>query len=423
MGDIIIRVIEGSGLIAADSNGKSDPFVVVELLEDPLQKKQKTRIHHKTLNPIWNESFNFRALSPFSHIIFKVWDHDYLKRNDPLGNTQVDVSRLIPNTPNDLWLNLQGVPTGRLHVNIIFTPLAQSSNPAPVRPQDVYVPQPQPYIPQQQQGVYPTPPQMSYYPPQQPLLQIPSAPPVGMQAPIEFSKPFASSNPSYPSYPPPFQAGGPIQQVQMQNLGGMVQGPPLAKFFVDVKKREFRDYILVMDMSGSMAGHRWKLAKEATMLIAPFACQADPDGITLYLFNHSYKKYSNLTTGDQVRSIFECEQPHSTTDLTGVLRAAFEEHFKTNKPTTILVVTDGEPDDQNTVKKEIIRATRDMQYDEELSVSFIQIGDDRDATRFLHELDDSLRSQGAKYDIVDTIPASTLGSMSFSELIHRSIYD
>ena len=30
---------------------------------------------------------------------------------------------------------------------------------------------------------------------------------------------------------------------------------------------------------------KWEQAKEATMKIAPFACQADPDGITLYLFN------------------------------------------------------------------------------------------------------------------------------------------
>lgn len=59
----------------------------------------------------------------------------------------------------------------------------------------------------------------------------------------------------------------------------------IAKFFVSVKKREYRDYILIMDMSGSMAGSRWRMAKEATMKIAPFACQADPDGITLYLFN------------------------------------------------------------------------------------------------------------------------------------------
>jgi hypothetical protein len=59
----------------------------------------------------------------------------------------------------------------------------------------------------------------------------------------------------------------------------------LTKFFVNVKKRENRDYIVIMDMSGSMHGRKWEQAKRATMQIAPFACQADPDGITLYLFN------------------------------------------------------------------------------------------------------------------------------------------
>lgn len=47
MGDLFIRVIEAKNLIPADTNGKSDPFVTVEIVEDPLQKKQKTKIHHK----------------------------------------------------------------------------------------------------------------------------------------------------------------------------------------------------------------------------------------------------------------------------------------------------------------------------------------------------------------------------------------
>jgi Ca2+-dependent lipid-binding protein len=47
MGDVKIFIIEAKELIAADRNGKSDPFVTVEVLEDPIQGKQKTKVHHK----------------------------------------------------------------------------------------------------------------------------------------------------------------------------------------------------------------------------------------------------------------------------------------------------------------------------------------------------------------------------------------
>lgn len=57
---------------------------------------------------------------------------------------------------------------------------------------------------------------------------------------------------------------------------------------MDIRKRLNREYIVIMDMSGSMRGQKWEQAKTATMQIAPFACQGDPDGITLYLFSGIY---------------------------------------------------------------------------------------------------------------------------------------
>lgn len=47
MGDLTIRILEATNLIPSDRNGKSDPYVTVEILEDPMQKKQKTHTHHK----------------------------------------------------------------------------------------------------------------------------------------------------------------------------------------------------------------------------------------------------------------------------------------------------------------------------------------------------------------------------------------
>lgn len=50
MGDLKVYVMEASNLIPADRNGKSDPFVSLEILEDPIQGKQKTKIQSKVTN-------------------------------------------------------------------------------------------------------------------------------------------------------------------------------------------------------------------------------------------------------------------------------------------------------------------------------------------------------------------------------------
>ncbi|MBA4444255.1 hypothetical protein FHL01_00400, partial [Cylindrospermopsis raciborskii CS-506_C] len=62
---------------------------------------------------------------------------------------------------------------------------------------------------------------------------------------------------------------------------------------------------------------------------------------------------------------------------------------------TILVITDGEPDDRKAVFEVVIKASRKMDKDEELAISLIQVGRDPQATRFLKTLDDQLQSVGA----------------------------
>ena len=45
-------------LAAMDLGGTSDPYVKVYLLPDK-NKKFETKVHRKTLNPVFNESFKF----------------------------------------------------------------------------------------------------------------------------------------------------------------------------------------------------------------------------------------------------------------------------------------------------------------------------------------------------------------------------
>ncbi|PMB08584.1 hypothetical protein CEN49_09400 [Fischerella thermalis CCMEE 5273] len=199
---------------------------------------------------------------------------------------------------------------------------------------------------------------------------------------------------------------------------------------------ENRDYTLIIDKSGSMATpdqkggrSRWLAAQESTFALASKCEQLDPDGITVYLFSGRFKRYENVTSS-KVSQIFQENDPAGTTDLAAVLKHATDNYFERKtagqtKPNgeTILVVTDGEPDDRKAVMKVIIETSRRMDRDEELAISFIQVGKDPHASRFLKVLDDELETAGAKFDICDTITMDDMEDMSLSEVLLNAIND
>ena len=53
-------IISASDLAAMDIGGTSDPYVKVYLLPDK-KKKYETKVHRKTLNPTFNETFVFKV--------------------------------------------------------------------------------------------------------------------------------------------------------------------------------------------------------------------------------------------------------------------------------------------------------------------------------------------------------------------------
>ena len=199
---------------------------------------------------------------------------------------------------------------------------------------------------------------------------------------------------------------------------------------------ENRDYTLIIDKSGSMATpdqkggrSRWVAAQESTIALASKCEQLDPDGITIYLFSGKFKRYDDVTSA-KVAQIFQENDPAGTTNLAAVLQDALNNYFQrkaagNTKPNgeTILVITDGEPDDRKAVFEVIIQATRQMEKDEELGISMIQVGSDAQATKFLKALDDQLQGVGAKFDICDTITLDDLEDMSLTDVLMNAITD
>lgn len=194
-----------------------------------------------------------------------------------------------------------------------------------------------------------------------------------------------------------------------------------------------RDYTLIIDKSGSMAKidetggkSRWKQMQESALALAIKCESLDPDGITVYTFSGRFKRYDNVTSA-KVEQIFIENEPMGSTNLADVLADAVNSYFKRKSSNargeTILVITDGEPDDRKAVMKVIIEASRRMDKDEELAISFIQVGKDPEATRFLKALDDDLQGVGAKFDIVDTVTVDDMENMSLSEVLLNAIID
>ncbi|WP_254567776.1 VWA domain-containing protein [Oscillatoria sp. HE19RPO] len=198
---------------------------------------------------------------------------------------------------------------------------------------------------------------------------------------------------------------------------------------------ENRDYTLIVDKSGSMmtpdgggSKTRWSSAEESTFALAAKCEQLDADGITVYLFSGRFQRYDNVTSA-KVAQIFKENEPSGRTDLASVLQDAVNHYFQ-NKASgqaksgeTILVITDGEPDDRKAVMRVIVEATRQMERDEELAISMIQVGNDTQATRFLKALDDELEGVGAKFDIVDTITIDEMEDYTLSEVLLKAISD
>mmetsp|Transcript_30305 Transcript_30305/g.41704 ORF Transcript_30305/g.41704 Transcript_30305/m.41704 type:complete len:322 (+) Transcript_30305:30-995(+) len=193
-----------------------------------------------------------------------------------------------------------------------------------------------------------------------------------------------------------------------------------------------RDYSIIIDASSSMFSgeweareidnyadsngncDRWKGAKTAVEFLAPLACKCDADGITLYFFSDGFIKYPNIQSSEHVELLFGLEenQFQGGTDLAKVLQDALNpdnlnSFGERSKPESILIITDGAPDDPDAVEEILIKATLNtylMKKADDICISIVQIGDDIMATSWLEGLSDRLMAKGARYNIVDVLP-------------------
>ncbi|KAF5477412.1 hypothetical protein F2P56_004052 [Juglans regia] len=110
-----VEVVEASGMKPSDLNGLADPYIKGQL--GPYRFRTKTQ--KKTLAPKWLEEFKIPIItweSP-NTLCIEVRDKDHFV-DDTLGDCSVDIGELRGGQRHDLWLPLQNVKTGRLHLAI-----------------------------------------------------------------------------------------------------------------------------------------------------------------------------------------------------------------------------------------------------------------------------------------------------------------
>ncbi|KAL8584465.1 Arf guanine nucleotide exchange factor syt1 [Nucella lapillus] len=101
-GELAVTVIQATDLPGMDMSGTSDPYVKVFLAPDK-KRKCETKVHRKTLQPVFNETFHFKA--PYAEIgsktlTFVIYDFDRFSKHDQIGRVlvplrAVDLGRVI----------------------------------------------------------------------------------------------------------------------------------------------------------------------------------------------------------------------------------------------------------------------------------------------------------------------------------------
>ena len=226
-----LTAIEARDLLSADSNGFSDPYFKIPHKQrgfvDIPGKKHKTAWIKKTLNPVWNHTFESVEFNPTvtTKLQIEVFDYDRFGKDDPIGTAFINLEWMLVGQQDvlDEWIPLtvtikdkkakttQNVQKGSVHVKLQVKYRPPQYMNAQARPAQSQMIQPQGQIPPPMQSniaqssvvpqnnvpnMYPTFNQVSSSQPPsqppsgQPPIQQPGQIPPGQQPiPQQFSQP------------------------------------------------------------------------------------------------------------------------------------------------------------------------------------------------------------------------------------------
>jgi len=88
---IVLKALNGKELAPKDSNGKSDPYLIILYGNQQF----KTKCIKKTLNPVWTDQTFVIAADPnIPEILVECWDYDRVGTHDFMGEFFIPVNNL-----------------------------------------------------------------------------------------------------------------------------------------------------------------------------------------------------------------------------------------------------------------------------------------------------------------------------------------
>ncbi|TMS33539.1 hypothetical protein L596_001270 [Steinernema carpocapsae] len=111
-GQLSVTVIQAEDLPGMDMSGTSDPYVKLYLLPEK-KKKVETKVHRKTLNPVFNETFIFKV--PFAEIgnktlVFAIYDFDRFSKHDQIGQVLLPLGKIDLGAVVEEWKDIAPPP-------------------------------------------------------------------------------------------------------------------------------------------------------------------------------------------------------------------------------------------------------------------------------------------------------------------------
>eukprot|EP00536_Pseudo-nitzschia_multiseries_P014207 jgi/Psemu1/69018/estExt_Genemark1.C_6700004 len=174
---------------------------------------------------------------------------------------------------------------------------------------------------------------------------------------------------------------------------------------------------------------RWEKAVLGLHGMVKQVSRVDPDGLDIVCFGGSESEdpngkislYRNVKNVKDVEEMVTSKLPggpcHMGKAMDFALREAFERGFD-KRPCGILVMTAGIPDDsdrlETSLRQAAERIAKEGYKESPLSVTFVHVGDDKDAEEYMQHLDKHMvskkksRKTWKKVDIVDTIRDSEI---------------
>ncbi|MCD7463658.1 Synaptotagmin-5 [Datura stramonium] len=119
-GVLSVTVISADDLPPADIGGKADPYVV--LIMKKAQIKNKTRVVNESLNPVWNQTFDFVVEDGLHDMLMlEVWDHDTFGK-DFMGKCILTLTRVLMEGEYKDTFELAEAKSGKLNLHLKWNP-------------------------------------------------------------------------------------------------------------------------------------------------------------------------------------------------------------------------------------------------------------------------------------------------------------